>query len=44
MKYLQVKRQIKEIYQIAQADRSSACHYNTPEEIELFLKATASFA
>jgi selenocysteine lyase/cysteine desulfurase len=24
--------------------RLSACHYNTPEEIELFLKATASFA
>jgi selenocysteine lyase/cysteine desulfurase len=23
--------------------RLSACHYNTPEEIELFLKATASF-
>jgi len=24
--------------------RLSACHYNTPEELELFLKATASFA
>ncbi len=24
--------------------RLSACHYNSPEEIELFLKATASFA
>ncbi|NOR52491.1 MAG: aminotransferase class V-fold PLP-dependent enzyme [Candidatus Aminicenantes bacterium] len=24
--------------------RLSACHYNTPEEIELFLKATESFA
>jgi selenocysteine lyase/cysteine desulfurase len=24
--------------------RLSACHYNTPEEIELFLKVTASFA
>ncbi len=24
--------------------RLSACHYNTPEEIELFLEATASFA
>lgn len=24
--------------------RLSGCHYNTPEEIELFLKATASFA
>lgn len=24
--------------------RLSACHYNTPEEIELFLRATASFA
>jgi selenocysteine lyase/cysteine desulfurase len=24
--------------------RLSACHYNTPEEIELFLKATASFS
>ena len=24
--------------------RLSACHYNTPEEIDLFLKATASFA
>ena len=24
--------------------RLSAFHYNTPEEIELFLKATASFA
>ncbi|MDH5383970.1 MAG: hypothetical protein OEY18_04610, partial [Candidatus Aminicenantes bacterium] len=24
--------------------RLSACHYNTPEEIEQFLKATASFA
>jgi selenocysteine lyase/cysteine desulfurase len=23
--------------------RLSACHYNTPEEIELFLKATADF-
>jgi selenocysteine lyase/cysteine desulfurase len=29
---------------IASFIRLSACHYNTPEEIELFLKATASFA
>ena len=29
---------------IASFIRLSACHYNTPEEIELFLKATESFA